>query len=822
MSIIDPVTFTLSTAGNSVGTAEYIAVSQSMYAQARVPDVGDGNIATFGIAGSEGYDFNMVFTNEGGTLYWYIGPDRLSAEASGTYVAGDLFNIYADKQTVIFKKSGVDVYRVPEPRTALSYRMLFVFAVVVTPVTITFTNVLFYPSGARGSAGTPYTLAVETGDADILTSSSFELVSAGDVVHTLEAFPISQGLYMQARIPVFVEGTVTIGLATPEEIGQNRFVRVTFTSDKTFLMKIEQFEGDVVYGEYLPGDLISIFLDDTTLIVYKNREVIRRVLTQGTGVERKSYKFYAYSSTTAGRAIFNDVALYQTGERGQDGTGFTTLVPLNEYAFVTSPTSFRFRSRDPFSDVLPTQTVEPAIHSAESIDCINGGLFLQFKPFAVEIGSMDAHNAGIGDPSTATGYYFQFSEDGTTPVYVINGIVGTLAPYTPGTVFAIYTDGTTVTFSVAGQPVLQRPLVSGTYKFAASGEFVTHTNRLYDTTDFKFYPTGKIGPPGPSFTTLTALNNSTVLTTSQCTLNVQPGSISDVYTPEYFDTTSQGLVIQMTAPGITDATGKLVIGFKRDTGQLGMYVVLSEPNLYTVYNNSSENTVLASNSYTPGSIFRVYMDGNYAYTAFGSGSPVAFDPVQQPPSTSVSLYISSSDDFTTAGTYYFNNVRFYPTGRAVYAGSGIYDFTSVMVANTDKQISVGATQDIATIEFPSSMVVRPSDNCLVTAAIETTIEYPGGNTFGYIEFTLTYTAETPATTYTVYFPMLVENNTTSGRTVSNLRFTMPPLLLNVGGGRGTNIVLSAKNKTDSVILLKDHVPTSAMIQIMNTSGVGTL
>jgi hypothetical protein len=495
--IIDPVTFSLTNSGEGVGTVEYITVTQSMYAQARVPDVGDGSTAVFGLQGSNGYDFYIAFTNVGGTLSWYYGPDLTNADASGTYLANDMFSVYADKQTVIFKKNDQDVYRVPDPYTAPSYRMSLVFANSRSATPITFTNVLFYPSGARGSAGTPYTLAVEAGDADILTSSSFELVSVGDIVRTLEAFPTTQGVYMQARIPG-VSGGAVIGLGTPEETGETRFIRFLFASDKSFSLKIKGFEGDVVYGTYESGDLISIFLDDTSLIVYRNGVVILRVNTQGSGIESKIYQFYSYSF--GGRAVFTDVAFYQTSERGQDGSAFTTLVPQNEFAFVTSPTSFRLRSLDPFADTPPVVEVFPSIQTTQELDGTVSGMYLQFKPFVVALGSGDRVEMRIENAS-GDKYGFTFRESGGLTVYnaFSPGVSGANTQYALGDKFALYVDGTVVSFIVPnGVDVPDQAFIPGSYKFKAVGSFVTHTATLYDTTDFAFYSTGRRGQIGPT------------------------------------------------------------------------------------------------------------------------------------------------------------------------------------------------------------------------------------------------------------------------------------------------------------------------------------
>jgi len=361
MSIIDPVSFTLTNLGDEVGTVEYVGVTQSMYGQARVPDVGDGNTVGFGLVGSIGYSFYMSLTNVGGTLSWYYGPDLATAEASGTYVANDLFSVYLDKQTVIFKQNGQDLYSVPTPYTAPSYRLSISLADAPTPTPITFTNVLFYPSGARGNSGTPYTLAVVEGDADVLTESSFRLVSPGDTVHTLETFPTTQGVYMQARVPTLKDG-VLIGLSTPEQTADNRFIRIVLTVNGIFALKIQGFDGDALTGSWLPGDLFSIFLDDVSMIVYKNREVIKTLAIQGTGIEQNVYRFYAYGY--GGFGVFTDVAFYQTGERGQDGATFTTLVPENQYAHVLSPSSFRFRSVNPIVEhefqFIPNTTITNA------------------------------------------------------------------------------------------------------------------------------------------------------------------------------------------------------------------------------------------------------------------------------------------------------------------------------------------------------------------------------------------------------------------------------------------------------------------------------
>lgn len=830
MSIVDPTTFTLTNDADAVGTVEYVSVTQSMYAQARVPDVGVQNIATFGISGSSGNDFSMAFTNDGTTLYWYVGSNLAEALASGTYVANDLFSIYADKQTVIFRNNGIDLYNVPNPITAPAYRVIFIFANVFTQGPITFRNVLFYPSGARGNSGTPYTLAVETGDADILTESSFKLVSAGDTVHTLETFPTTQGVYMQARIPAISGGNAVIGLATPEETGENRFIRFTFFADGSYSLKIRGFDGDVVYGpSYQSGDLVSMFLDDTSLIVYKNGSPIKRINTQGTGIENRIYKFYSYSSNGGG-TVFTDVAFYQTGERGQEGAAFTTLVPDNSalnLAFVTSPTSFRFRTLEDMSvEELPDPPIEvyPAIETDE-LDGAVAGLYLQFKPFVVAINSGDSASMAIIN-SDGDAYGFIFREEGGLNVYDMLTSGGAFAsgiPYVAGDKFTLYTDGTTVNYTGPGGTV-QAPFVPGAYKFIATGTFVTNTYTLYDTTEFRFYPTGKtgpVGPQGPTFTTLTPLNRATVPSSTQCVLNSVVGSVSNVYTPEYFDLGSQGVVLQTTLPAVSDATGRITIAFKLTNNQFGMYVFLTSGNTYTVYNNSVDDTQLATGTYTPGLPFRMYTDGRYAYASFNNAPPVVTDELAPYISSPAYLHIESSDTFTSPGTYYFNNVRFYPTGKAVYGGNGLYDFSAATTLVSPVVVASGATDVIANITFPSTMPISTADNCLVSVGLYIpTITYVTEKTCGYVEFSLSFDNDVPRY-YSVYQPLWVEYDTVENRIVGSLRFTMPAMLINAGTNP-KNILMYVKNNTNGSITFTGATNATVMIQTLNRNGTVVL
>ena len=829
MSIVDAKTFALTNEGNSVGTVEYVTMTQSLYAQARVPDVGEGNIATFGIQGEEGYDFRISFTKDASVLYWYYGATLADAVASGMYDVNDMFSVYADRQTVVFKRNNSDIYNVPNPVTATAYRTQFILSTVVTPGTIIFNDALFYPSGARGKAGTPYTLIVETGGADILTESSFELFSVGDVVHTLESFPTTQGIYMQARIPATSTGNVTVGLGTPDETGENRFIRFSFFSDSTYLLKIKGFSGNAVNGTYESGDLVSMFLDDTSLIVYKNRLVVHRVNTQGTGIENRLYRFYAYSN--GGKAVFRDVAFYQTGERGQEGAAFTTLVPQDQFAFVTSPTSFRFRSLDPFAETPTAGEVETSIQSAQEIDATVTGLFLQFKPFTVDLGSGDSVAMGFASATHSYGFIFREALVGGVNVNVYdtfasNVTLATGIPYVAGDRFTLYADGATVKFIVPGGTELEQPafVPATTYKFVASASFKNNTDTLYDTTDFRFYPTGKIGPAGPqgpTFTTLTALNRATVTGTTQCVLNSVVGSISNVYTPEYFDLGSQGIALQTTLPGVSDETGHITIAFKLTNNDLGMYVTLTDGNMYTVYNNSVDNTVLATGTYTPGLVFRMYTDGRYAYASFNSAPPVALDEIQPYMSSPAYLYIESSNDFSLPGAYYFNNVRFYPTGKAVYTGNGLYDFSSAVTLASPVAVSAGDTDVIANITFPSTMPVSTADNCLVSVGLYIpTITYVTEKTCGYIEFGLSFENEVPRY-YSVYLPMWVEYDTVLNRIVSSLRITMPAMLINVGTNP-KDMVLYVKNNSNGDITFTGATNATVFIQTLNNNGVVTL
>ena len=807
MSIIDPVSFTLTNSGEEVGTREYIALSQSLYAQARVPDVRGGYTLGFGIAGSTGFDFYLGLTTDtGGALAWYYGPDLVNAAASGAYDGNDMFSIYADKQTIIFKKNGQDIYRVPSPYTAPSYRLSIVLGnAPATPTPFTFTNVLFYPSGSRGNAGTPYTLAVSTGDADILTESSFQLLSAGDIVQTLEAFPTTQGVYMQARIPVMSDSAM-IGLSTPEQTApDNRFLRIILDGASTFALKIQGFDGSALTGSYLPGDLFSIFLDDVSMIVYKNRTAILTLATQGTGIEQSSYRFYAYSF--GGSGIFTDVALYQTGERGLAGQSLTTLVPQTNYAYIIGPSSFRFRSvlsileyrfqfipnttitntnpifsvnTDTFVYVSKTTTdsnvtfsptagdtarifasagrnfmsehtiqsaedeglywkltVDPAVPdntvasgeyviltlneatnlaltatasvlSDQAISTSSAGIYTRFKPFSVTAGTGDTVTYSVLDAATNTYYGIKF-DYGTgvlryEVVYRENGGAVTninLSQHFAGDAYSIYCDGTSVFFSVNNDaPFVSVPTIPGNYRFSSSVVFnnppVTRYN-FYDTTDFTFYATGRVGPTGPqgstgptgpqgttgptgargstgptgpsgamgstgpegkTFMTLRVGAGSRILTPTSFTLlgvNASDEVNCFVDTLESFTVTSQGVVLQTILPtnnNASDTSAKYFVGLYGSNSQYLILVRLTYGNAYQVSNISG---TLASGTYTPGQLLTIHSDGGTARVSFNGASPVA--------STAVGAYsyrfrayaLNAVTDVT------FTGVKFYPT-----------------------------------------------------------------------------------------------------------------------------------------------------------------
>jgi len=520
MSLLDSTTVILSNPYEAVNATDSFSVAQGLYAQTSVPNVGAGNVVTFGIVSDAagtipGPDYTMSFTNSSG-LKWFFGGSLAGAPSGqyGTYTAGDVFAVYANPQEVVFTQNANVIQKYPSENTrnvlpplGSSYKLFLLLAYVQTSGTLTFPKTMFYPAGSRGSQGQTFTtLQVRSGSSSIVTPTAFTLTASGDEMTTQESLAAIQGIYLQTRLPELqnIGDSVTIGFKGPTGTADFYLVYTKDTNvgpevDTDYTISLVAYGGSpqpIGYsGRTYAGNVWSLYLDHKVLIVSLNGTPFSLA---GGGYVTNYDPQYQYSATYSTSSSTNpvnfiDVMFYPTGSPGKDGASTVTFNAYPNNYRVLTPNSVR----------LVTSGTNNTFTN-ESFNGDTSGIYCQFLVPQIT-GEGESITVLIQDVSTTYNYYgIQFDMNGYTCVsstgFVSNGDYTTTA-YN-GFIFSIYSDGTTVYFYSNGVEKASATYGSGIYLMNINGVGTIVNNadpgvlyflNPYDITNILMYPTGKKG-----------------------------------------------------------------------------------------------------------------------------------------------------------------------------------------------------------------------------------------------------------------------------------------------------------------------------------------
>ena len=526
MATLDtPTTIVLNSQGESVISLNPFSVSQGLYAQTRVPEIGEGNVVKLSILCKEqnetftGEDYTISFTKSSGILTWFIGGIiGAGATSSGTYIAGDLFAIYASSREVAFTKNGVELYKYPEantnntvPALGSSYKFFLLFA-SGGPETLTFNDSIFYPAGSKGTQGKTFTtLTPSVGSPKIITPTAFTMTASLQKVVSQEFLSPKQGMYIQFRVSqLLLNDFVIVGFVCAN-INFDFFVRVertgTTETDADYAISVTGPDklSQTLTGGMSAGDLMSIYLDNKVFTLSRNGIPYTITTITGTPYPRfyvasveTEYQFSATCIQASPTDIyFSDVMFYPTGSPGFNGDSVMELVATPDNSRVLSPNSVRLQ--------LSTDNT----YTEESIDGLTSGIMCQFSAPVIPMSINGYNTTGnqieigiylVGDPSQ----YCRFALTNTG--YTCGATIGTLTGfggqetgiYTSTNVFSIYSDGTTIYFYKSGVPIASTPYVPAFTPVQMRLGMASSVQYPYDITNIRFYPTGKLGLEGPT------------------------------------------------------------------------------------------------------------------------------------------------------------------------------------------------------------------------------------------------------------------------------------------------------------------------------------
>jgi hypothetical protein len=314
-------------------------------------------------------------------------------------------------------------------------------------------------------------------------------------------------------------------------------------------------------------------------------------------------------------------------------------------------------------------SVDAAVGTVESLDALNEGTYTQFVAPSITVPG-DVVAVGIVD-STLSDYYtisFTYGLGFSTNVSGTGGSAS--GTYVSTDVFSIYTDGTQA-FLYKNAVLLTSATLNTAvqYRFLAGATTVTETNG-YTFTNVRFYPTGRIGPTGPTAeggggggANITNPGQGFLLTATGTSTSEIVAQSSLVYT-------GTGLGVNTSAPVTAlDVSGGLTVrnGFRplyaNVTGT--SLTTISTPailatNYGTFFNitNSGFNTLtLPSSTYSTDSnaywVFRnntgSTINVTVTYTGTGGGGTGS---MTIPPATSTTLMFTSNTAGSNAYTFF--------------------------------------------------------------------------------------------------------------------------------------------------------------------------
>ena len=237
----------------------------------------------------------------------------------------------------------------------------------------------------------------------------------------------------------------------------------------------------------------------------------------------------------------------RTGPTGPIGSTFTTFNVIAGSAVITSPTSINLL------------TTGDAVRSVEYLESTSEGIYFQCALPAVT--AANTLIIGIITIDEVNPYSIFLTNTNSYELYYIGGATET-GTYTPGDIFSIYLDGSSVFFKLNGI-ILNAPLSisHGIYRSLIIADTASQT---YAISNIRFYPTGKRGP-GSTVTGFTGYgaiptmatggtgligNSNLVYNSNTNMLTTGALTLSNGYRPLYSNVTTTSLSVTSNLYGL--------------------------------------------------------------------------------------------------------------------------------------------------------------------------------------------------------------------------------------------------------------------------------
>lgn len=211
--------------------------------------------------------------------------------------------------------------------------------------------------------------------------------------------------------------------------------------------------------------------------------------------------------------------------------------------------------------------------------------------------------------------------------------------------------------------------------------------------------TGPTGPTGPALWNIYTLGSVDILDPKSFIINPNSHVESD-----YYSITNAGLFLQTILPGITpSSTDDLYVGTNR------YYGYLTHSNTITFY-DFNDNIVGTPQTYNTGDMLQMFFDGvNVTYMLYDTLSTGIYYSVSTPITGGIDefLYIGTQTSSANIGSYTFNNVNIYATGRNGNISTPIGFTLSATGFTVDYNGSFLSTENLATIALTVSTLSEP-------------------------------------------------------------------------------------------------------------------
>ena len=338
-----------------------------------------------------------------------------------------------------------------------------------------------------------------------------------------------------------------------------------------------------------------------------------------------------------------------TGITGPTGATFTTLVVDSGTAQVLTPTSFVLSS------------IDALVGTVEYLDALNEGTYTQFVAPDLAING-DIFTLGIADSSFLEfcTIVFTYGSGGNEFATNASGTGGSASgTYVSTDLFSIYTDGTQVFFYKNAVLLTSATLNTAVqYRFVAAATTATAANG-YTFRNVRFYPTGRIGPTGPTAggggggANLTNPSQGAVLTATGTSTSVIIAQSNLVYTGTGFGVFTSGPRAGLGSANAIDISG-CIYGRLPVTVVTGTTLDLSAnystyANSYFYITNSGFNTITnpSTTSTTEGGTFFQLKNATSTSLSITMANTVTISsPVVIAPTNAVTLVVSPAANNT--------------------------------------------------------------------------------------------------------------------------------------------------------------------------------